>query len=257
MASKPSIETTMTEIYTRNLWGCPTTRSGPTATPERSMELAQNLPELFRSLGIQSMIDVGCGDFGWMSTVDLTGIEYLGVDIVTDLVDSLQQNYTKSNIKFQKMNVLEEPPESADLWFCRDFLNLLDFQQTAAFFSKYLESKSLYLALTTVESNQQNSQDGYPGIQRMLDLFQEPFSAPEPKKVLYDGEQWFRKRMLAVFSRDDVEAWWQTNKHKFMPTISEAEPQNTALDTQDRNASLKSNVLLKNYPIHGHMGLLP
>lgn len=220
------------------------------------MELAQNLPELFRSLGIQSLIDVGCGDFGWMSTVDLTDIEYLGVDIVSDLVDSLQQNYTRSNIKFQKMNVLEEPPESADLWFCRDLLNLLDFQQTAQFFSKYLESRSLYLALTSVESNHPNS-DGSPGIQRMLDLFQEPFNLPEPKKVLFDGEQWFRKRILAVFSRDDVETWWQTHKHKFMPTTSEVDPQRTADDTQDRNASLKSNILLKNYPIHGHMGLPP
>jgi hypothetical protein len=256
MTKQSTPETVMTEIYSRNLWGCPTTRSGPTATVERTMELVANLPELFRSLGIESMLDVGCGDFSWMQHVDLTGIDYLGVDIVPDLVQTLQNSYTSSTVHFQKMNVLQEPPETADLWFCRDFLNLLDFQQTAAFFSKFLESKSLYLAVSSVETNQPNT-DGHPGIQRMLDLFQEPFNIPNPTKILFDGEQWYRKRILAVYSRDDVEAWWQRAHYAFTQTTSEVDLPRTADDIQDRNASLKSNVMLKNYPIHGHMGLLP
>lgn len=259
MTKQPNIESVMTDIYTRNLWGSPLTRSGPTSTQERTMELCHTLPELFQSLGIESILDVGCGDFSWMKTVNLEGVEYLGVDIVTDLVENLQKTYTTSTIKFQKMNVLQEPPESVDVWFCRDFLNLLDLQQTGQFFSKFLESKSLYLALTTVEFNDadnlgspQNSLDGYTGIQRMVDIFQPPFRLGDPKKILFDGEQWFRKRFLVVFSRDTIEQWWQRNQTQFMPTTTEVDSQSTADGTQDRNAALKSNILLKNYPIHGH-----
>lgn len=254
MTSEPSAEKRMTDIYTRNLWGCSESRSGPTATLQRTQELREQLPELFRSLGIQTILDVGCGEFNWMQHVDLSQVEYLGVDIVPDLIASLQKSQTRHNIKFQKMNVLEEPPETADLWFCRDFLNLLDTQQTAQFFSKFLESKSLFLALTSIQSNQPNT-DGYPGVQRIQDLFQAPFMIPEPVKIMFDGEQWFRRRILAVFSRDQVETWWQTNHRHFMSTTSGVDPQHMADGTQGTNASLKSNISLKNYPIHGHMGL--
>ena len=33
------------------------------------------------------IIDAGCRDFNWMRTVDLPSIEYIGVDVVSDLIE--------------------------------------------------------------------------------------------------------------------------------------------------------------------------
>lgn len=245
------LEVTMTEIYIRNSWGCQTTRSGPTATLERTLELRTYLPECFTALGVESILDVGCGDFGWMQSVKLDGIQYLGVDIVKTLVESLQNQYTKDNIQFQKMNVCTEPPETADLWLARDLLQVLDFSSISLFFEKFLESGSLYLGLTSNETETENK-DSLPGIQRPLDLFMSPFQIPNPKKIIYDGEQWFRRRLLVVWTRDDIHAWWNRARHQFKPSSQPNLPSNTTHDTQDRNAHLKSNISLKNYPVHGH-----
>lgn len=249
-----SNETTFTEIFVRNLWGCDQTRSGPTATLERTRELRELFPELLRSLGIESILDVGCGDWNWMRTVDLTGVNYLGVDIVTTLVESLQQSHTADTVNFQKMDVLREPPETADLWLARDLLCVLDYAGIHAFFEKFLESKSLYLAVTTVETNAENA-DSVPGICRMLDLFQQPFQIKNPTKILPDGEEWFRPKFLLVYPRDEIATWFQHNSHKFRPPRPEGPPPYMADGTQDRNAHLTANIPLRSYPTHGHMVL--
>jgi hypothetical protein len=42
---------------------------------------------VLHDLGAQSLLDAGCGDFNWMRTVDLPGIKYIGVDVVSDLIE--------------------------------------------------------------------------------------------------------------------------------------------------------------------------
>lgn len=248
-----NIEVRMTEIYTQNEWGCPESRSGPTSTLERTQELREKLSELFQTLGIETIVDIGCGDWSWIQHVNLDSIQYLGIDIVTPLIEKLQNTYTKSNVKFQKMDVLQEPPETGDLWLCRDFLNILSLQQVSQFFPKFLESKTPYLALTTIETNE-GSSDGTTGIQRSLDLFQPPFLMPEPLHTLLDGCQWFRPHLLLVFERTDIEQWWEHAQHRFKQTTLAVEPRNKVADTQGTISPLQSNILLKNYPIRAHMG---
>jgi SAM-dependent methyltransferase len=252
MASQTN-EQLFTDIYTRNAWGSSESKSGPTSSLKRTEDLRSSLVECFKSLNIQTVFDCGCGDWTWMQHVPLDGVEYLGADIVQPLIESLQKQFTKPTVHFQKMDILQEPPETADLWIARDFLNCLTFQQLGCFFRKFLESKSLYLAVSSTEKDPENS-DGLPGYFRPLDFQLPPFQLKPITKILNDGQQWFSQRYLFVYSREAVQTWWTQNQHAFKEPTSEDPQQNTTDGTQDRNAHLKSNVLLKNYPIHGHMG---
>lgn len=246
-------EQLFTEIYIKNSWGNEESRSGPTSTVERTREIRQYFPELLTSLAIESVVDIGCGEWTWQQHISWDGVSYIGVDIVKQIVEANQRSYTKDNVVFETLNVLSDPPETADLWLVRDLWCVLSYEHIAAFVEQFLKSQSLYLALTSVEREDSNT-DGISGICRPLDMTKEPFALGTPKKLVYDGEEWFRRRMLLVFSREQVMDWWVQKAALFKLPKPEDQTQSTPDGTQDRNAHLKSNVLLKNYPVHGHMG---
>ena len=56
-------------------------RTSPDAFRDFRRE-ALKLPELLESLEVKSIVDVPCGDHGWMSTLDLSPYDYIGIDIV-------------------------------------------------------------------------------------------------------------------------------------------------------------------------------
>ena len=199
-------ESFFTSVYKTNAWGSKETVSGPSSTLIKTELLRSNLPTLFDELYINSILDCGCGDFNWFQKIPLKStIQYLGVDIVEPIIVQNQKNYTKENIHFQKMNILEEPPETADLWILRDVCGLYTYDDCRIFLKKFLESNSKYLAITSIEKTDENV-DGMLGTWRALDLTKAPFQFPEPSKVLLDGQQWFRKKYLYVYSYEQIQS---------------------------------------------------
>lgn len=79
-------EAIFTDIFRNNDWAGAASVSGQGSDLEQTRVVAQVLPELFRELSVRRFLDLPCGDFHWMSRVDLSGVEYLGGDIVRDLV---------------------------------------------------------------------------------------------------------------------------------------------------------------------------
>ena len=69
-------------IYSTKLWSDPETRSGVGSTLDSTRVVRVELPKAVRELGARVLLDVPCGDFTWMAHVDLSGIEYIGGDIV-------------------------------------------------------------------------------------------------------------------------------------------------------------------------------
>jgi SAM-dependent methyltransferase len=244
-----SIKDIFTEIYRQNTWGSEETRSGPASSLERTAEIREHLPQLFQQLQIQSLLDCGCGDWNWMKTVNLSGIQYMGVDIVEQLVTTLQKQFTDDSVFFQQLDCTVDPPETADLWLARDFCSVLNFQQILHFFQKFLESKSKYIALTSIDTPKQNV-DSIPGNSRPLNMRSSPFHLPEPIVTLSDGLQWFSRKKCLVYSRPQVLEWYATTASK----IAVQQPSKVN-DKPDRNAHLVSNVRLRDVRLDGHMGL--
>lgn len=244
-------EAVFTEIYEKNRWGSQETRSGPGSTIQRTEKLRSQLPGFFQELKIQSILDCGCGDWNWMRHVDLSGVEYIGVEIVEPLLNILQQTYTTETCKFQKLNCFKDPPEMADLWIARDLLNLVSISSIRLFFHRFLESKSPFLAVTSIETYTQY-EDILEGSMRPLNLREPPLSLPEPLKILEDGQQWFKPKKLLVYTRQQIMDWFMETT--FMVSNVEVAPPQDEFCILDRNAHLQSNVKLKSMSIYDHRG---
>ena len=65
-------------IFESNLWGSDESRSGPGSMLVETETLRKQLPMLLREIGARSLLDIPCGDFRWLSEVDL-GVPYLGL----------------------------------------------------------------------------------------------------------------------------------------------------------------------------------
>ena len=238
-------EALFTTIYEKNKWGSDETRSGPSSTLSRTESLRTTLPELFTHLGIKSILDCGCGDWNWMKTVDLSNISsYIGVDIVNPLLTTLQASYSTPTIVFEKLDVLHDPPETADLWFARDLLCLYTPKEYLLFFQNFIKSNSKYLAITSIQTDDPYTEYAIGGWQP-VSLLNEPFELPEPLLKLDDGHQWFRKKDMLVYDRQQILEWTAIKASKLVGV-----PQEDVHDKQDRNAHLVSNIPLRKITLY-------
>ena len=80
-------------------------RSGEGSSMNATDTIRKSLPLMLKSLGIRSMLDVPCGDWHWMSTLELGGIQYTGADIVDELVQQNQLRYGSPDRRFVKLDL--------------------------------------------------------------------------------------------------------------------------------------------------------
>jgi hypothetical protein len=172
------------------------------------------------------------------------------VDIVEPLIVDLQNTATTNTAKFQKMNVLRDPPETADLWLARDLLCLYPKSEMMLFFQRYLESKSPFVAITSVDTRRVYTKYSV-GSYIQLNLQNEPLRLPEPLMELEDGQQWFCKKWLYIYNRQQILEWFQEASTQ---TTSEDAEVLEVRDTPDMNGHLVSNVPLRQMTLYDHRG---
>jgi hypothetical protein len=81
-----------TNIYKFNQWGSHESKSGPGSTLKATAVIRKQLPLIIEKYAIQSMLDVPCGDYNWMKTVEKT-CSYIGGDIVMEVIENNQKLY--------------------------------------------------------------------------------------------------------------------------------------------------------------------
>jgi hypothetical protein len=171
-------------IYRENGWNDPESRSGFGSRMEETRAVRSALPGLLRDLGVRVMLDVPCGDLNWMQHVELGAVEYLGADIVPELVADNMRRFSGAvgpggtRYRFQLLDLVTQTVPAVDLVFCRDCLVHLSLQDSAQALSNIIASGSRYLLTTTFLSTEPNT-DIIIGWRR-LDLRKPPFSLPEP-----------------------------------------------------------------------------
>ena len=191
-----------------NKWGDRESLSGKGSNLASTEELRRLLPPLFRDLGIHSLVDVPCGDFNWMAHVDLSGIDYLGGDIVPELVERNRARHDRPGVRFEVIDLIRGPLPRADLVFCRDCLVHLSTDHIAAALANVRASGSTWL-LTTVYPGSPND-DIYTGEWRPLDLSRPPFGLPAPERLIAEGQEWLpgqaKDKMLGLWKVADLPA---------------------------------------------------
>jgi hypothetical protein len=138
LKSKPLAEV-FTEIYQKNVWGGkPGTFYSGTGTENKNTTVyIEQLTKLIKEKRIQTVLDIGCGDFTIMTRViDQTGISYLGVDLVKPLIDHLNNKFATEKVKFNVLNAVEDTLPQAELVTIRQVLQHLNNQQIQSILAK-------------------------------------------------------------------------------------------------------------------------
>lgn len=171
-------------IYKTNKWGCAESRSGKGSDLIQSERLRDGLPELLRKLNVSSILDLPCGDLNWMKQLDLSPYQYIGADIVGDLIEKNRRAY--SDFQFEVLDVCSDPLPAADFMLSRDLLVHLCFADINLAVENIRASSIRFLACTTFTEVHHNK-DKLTGNHRMLNMLEPPFSWGEPLYLLPDG----------------------------------------------------------------------
>ncbi|MFE4971341.1 class I SAM-dependent methyltransferase [Kitasatospora sp. NPDC056651] len=146
--------------------------------------LRSQLPGLIAELGTGSLLDVPCGDFFWMSEVELGVDSYIGADIVPELIERNRERFARPNHDFRVIDLTRDQLPSADLIFTRDCLVHLCDDDVHRALDTIRHSGSGYLATTTFTERTVNLNDIETGAWRPLNLRLAPFALPEPLRLL-------------------------------------------------------------------------
>lgn len=160
--------------------GAHDTPSGPGSSLAVTAELREWLPELFSEYNIRTVLDAPCGDFSWMSHVDLRGVQYTGWDVVPELVNRAALLHGSARVDFETRNLLTAKKIPAvDLIICRDFMIHLNNDSISKLLAKFIKSGSRYLLASTHPgyTNVDEQEQLYPAYwQRPVNLQAEPFN---------------------------------------------------------------------------------
>ncbi|PYO48821.1 MAG: hypothetical protein DMD72_06555 [Gemmatimonadetes bacterium] len=156
-------------IYTTNLWSDPETRSGVGSRLDSTKVVRAKLPEALRQLKARVMLDVPCGDFGWMQHTDLTGIKYIGGDIVPSIVEQNQRRYANESRHFMQLDLTRDSLPDADVLLCRDCLVHLSYANIRAVFANIARSNLGHVLMTSFPGRRDNY-DVADGDWRALDF---------------------------------------------------------------------------------------
>jgi hypothetical protein len=204
--SKFSLETYFSSIYHQNLFLGSDSRSGQGSDLKQTETIREMLPKIIEEYKITSIGDLPCGDFHWMSTVNLSGIQYRGYDIASALISDLNLKFRNQSIEFQQLNAVTEVPRKHDLIICRDLLVHLSFDDAKSALENIQASGSTFLLTTTFTDRKRNRKIKYRTAKvgwYPINLEKKPFYLESPVKIFNEncreGGDLFLDKSLALF----------------------------------------------------------
>ena len=173
-------------IYSTNLWSDPESKSGVGSRLDSTRVLRAELPMALRQLEARVLLDVPCGDFTWMEHVDLSGIEYIGGDIVPSIVEENRRLYARESVRFVELDLTKDVLPDADILLCRDALVHLSYANIRAVLANVARSNIRFVLMTSFPGRRDNY-DVVDGDWRPLDFQAPPFSFPEPRLAIVEN----------------------------------------------------------------------
>jgi SAM-dependent methyltransferase len=121
-----------TEVYSKNLWGTQNQPvigyySGPGSHDVIVVSEYVACIEKFmrKNPNLRSAVDLGCGDFNIGKSIAPFFDEYIGVDIVEEVVEHHRKTVSIENVTFKTLNAIEEELPYSDVVFVREVLQHL------------------------------------------------------------------------------------------------------------------------------------
>jgi hypothetical protein len=184
-----SMEQTFAEKFFRTAPEGPgNSMSGTGSSLSVTTYLRQDLPILLNEYNVRVFLDLPCGDFNWMKEVDLGEIQYIGGDIISDLVERNQRLYSSPLRTFQRLDLTTSALPRADAVMCRDCLVHLSDASVFAALRNICNSGANYLLTTHYTARAQvHNYDIPDGAWRRIIFDLPPFLLPPPQRLIVEG----------------------------------------------------------------------
>jgi SAM-dependent methyltransferase len=179
LLNKPQHKIVFNKIYRTNAWGDKETHSGEGSNTLNTAVIREKLSPLLKELGVRTILDIPCGDFFWMKDILLEVDQYIGADIVRDLIAANRKKFEAAGKTFIVLDLLSDSLPTVDLILCRDCLPHFSHTNVRRALTRMKKSNSRYVLTSTYPSRNQNP-DITTGSFRPLNLQIAPFSFPEP-----------------------------------------------------------------------------
>lgn len=142
------------------------TRCGEASTLAATVQLRPALAQWLREQGIRRLVDAGCGDFNWMSAVDLSGLEfYAGYDLVPEIIARNQQLYGQRRGHFFAVaDICSTPLAACDAIICRNVLELLDTEDQQRALQQFRASGARWLLTSQTREPSTGAEHPAPAI---------------------------------------------------------------------------------------------
>ena len=166
-----NVKEVFSTIYDKNLWSSAESRSGSGSEMKATYKIREELPVLINKFNIKSMLDIPCGDFNWMKSVDLGDVQYIGADIVDSAIIANKEKYNKD---FRVLDITSDELPKVDLVFVRDCLGHLSNQNVLRAIENVKKSGSTYMLATSFtrwNMNPDIQDGGWKCINLMIDPF--------------------------------------------------------------------------------------
>lgn len=180
--------------------------SGYGSSIDNTKEIRAALPGIFTACDVEVFTDIPCGDWNWMRLVDLDGIDYLGGDIVPELIEQNRKRYPWA--KFVVTDIVRDAVRKSDLILCRDLLFHLSNEWVMEALKNIRNSGTPWLLSTSFPSIKVNEDLDMRarGVGwRAINLCEPPFSLPQPTEIIQENYSHACKgRIVGLF---DMRKW--------------------------------------------------
>lgn len=110
---------------------------------------------MLSELKIKTLFDAPCGDFQWLSTINLPIEKYFGVDVEPKHIKKLIEQYGEKK-QFSIADICKDPLPLSDLILCRDCLVHFSFGDIYKAIDNFKQSAAKYLLTTTFTACNEN-----------------------------------------------------------------------------------------------------
>lgn len=188
-----------------NKWKNKESVSGPGSTLAYTARLRKALPLVFDEFSIKTVLDAPCGDYNWMRLLERSGVQYIGGEIVPELVDANNARYRDEVTRFIYCDIVEDELPAVDLWICRDTLFHFSYTDVFKTLDNLFRSEIKYFLATHCPGQLENS-DIRTGSCFSRNLVGQPFCFPEPHLWLEDGIEGGPRRQMGLWEVKALQA---------------------------------------------------
>ena len=208
--SKNDLKKRFEIIYNQNYWGDNESISGPGSNKKNSKNITLELRKIIKKYKIKSIVDAPCGDFSWMKKVlHKNKVDYLGVDIVKNLIKENNTKFKNKIIKFENFDILTKRLPKCDLVICRDFLFHLSYLDIKKYFKILKKSKFKYILVSNHANGLDKkvnflNKDIKSGDFRKINFFDFPFNLKKNYKFFIKDYCDGKKKYLLFYEEKQI-----------------------------------------------------